>query len=259
MTEEQIKKGFWAFDSKQNWPPEAISYFEDYLPSEKLNLDITQLYLSSSKQKKVISIWCEKLKELTEVKYLWLSSYINQQIFDVVCNMQNLEGLWINWSGIKNIESIVNLKELKHFRLGSSSKLESISVIGNLNSLITLGFEQLNKITDFSVISNLTRLEGLGLNGSMWTAQKINTLKPIEKLINLKYLTTINSRIQDKSFEPILKLPNLIRFDSSWNYPASEFAKLKNMPNLKYGNIETSLKEIRETFHERQNRITTNL
>jgi len=117
-----------------------------------------------------------------------------------------------------------------------------------MKSLITLELEQINKITDFSPIFNLTQLNGLGLDGGMWTAQKIDSLKSIEKLEGLFYLTLTNTRIIDKSFDPIKLLKNLIRFNSSWNYPKSEFAKLKTMPNLKYGNVETTLEEIKKSF-----------
>jgi hypothetical protein len=53
-----------------------------------------------------------------------------------------------------------------------------------------------------------------------------------------RFLTLINTRLTDKSFDPILNLMNLERFDSSWNYPESEFEKLKSLPNLRYGNVE---------------------
>jgi hypothetical protein len=68
-------------------------------------------------------------------------------------------------------------------------------------------------------------------------------------LFNLKYLTLTNSRIQDKSFDPLLKLVELVRFNSSWNYPEAEFDKLKSLPNLKYGNVETSWRELKEKLY----------
>jgi hypothetical protein len=97
----------------------------------------------------------------------------------------------------------------------------------------------------------LTGLEGLGLDGSIWTAQKIDTLKPLAPLKNLKYLTLTNTRLKDKSFDPILKLTELVRFESSWNYPEGEFQKLKALPKLKYGNVETSWKELKAELDEK--------
>ncbi|GJQ61069.1 MAG: hypothetical protein SCALA702_01220 [Melioribacteraceae bacterium] len=237
-------ESFWKWDKSKSWPPESITELEDYTQTKRLSLFITQLPLKPHIQKKLVEAWCERLGKLEEVKYLWFTSRVNQKMFDAACNMPNLEGLWIKWSGIRRIDEIVKLNKLKHLHLGSSSKVESIDVLKQMNNLETLELEQLNLISDFSILSNLTQLRRLGIDGSIWTAQKIESLKPISKLVNLQYLSTTNSKIQDKSFEPLLGLENLIRFNCSWNYPLEEFEKLKKMKNLKYGNVETSLKEI---------------
>jgi Leucine-rich repeat (LRR) protein len=222
-----------------------------YQPSETLVLNITQLAISSYRQNKNIERWCRELPNLEEVKSLWFVSRVNQKMFDAACRMPNLEGLFIKWSGIKNIDNLRLLKKIQHFHLGSSSQVESIEVVGEMDSLVTLDLQQLNRISDFNIISELTSLEGLGIDGSVWTTQTIDTLKPLANLRNLKYLTLINTRIKDKSFDPILNLTELVRFESSWNYPEAEFEKLKSLPKLKYGNVETSWKELKAQLDER--------
>ncbi|QNR25168.1 leucine-rich repeat domain-containing protein [Croceimicrobium hydrocarbonivorans] len=244
MTEQQLKKGYWHVDKESKLPNQVISLVDDYLPAERLRLLITQTHLSPYQQKKNYEHWCEILPSLSEVKTLYLPSKVNQKIFDAVCQMPNLEGLHIKWSGIKKLDSLVNLKKLKHFYLGSSSQVQSIEVFTELSNLESLETENLKLISDFSAIAKLQQLQGLGINGSMWTAQKIDSLEPIRNLKELKYLSLRNSQIKDKSFDPILGLQQLVRFDSSWNYPESEFDKLKTMANLRYGNIQTSGKEI---------------
>jgi hypothetical protein len=246
MTDEQIKKGFWYWDMDNKWPPDSITYIENFRPLTKLNLNITQLGLKTSDQKKLLQFWCNELTKLTSVKYLWFSSRVNQEMFEAACDMENLEGLYIKWSGIKTIDSLRKLKNLKHLHIGSSAQVESIRVFRDINWLTTLNLEQLNKVTDFSDIANMTNLQGLGIDGSIWTAQKIDTLKPFGQLSELKYLTLTNTRTKDKSFDPLMNLKDLVRFNSSWNYPVTEFEKLKRLPNLKYGNVETSWIEIKE-------------
>ncbi len=246
MNEEQIKNGFWYLDRKNNWPPDSISYLENYRQETRLNLNITQLDISTSEQKKLVKSWCLELPKLTSVRFLWFCSRVNQDMFEAACKMENLEGLFIKWSGIKDIDSLVNLKNLKHLHIGSSGQIENIKVFRNINWLSTLNLEQLNKVSDFTDISEMINLKGLGIDGSVWTTQKIDTLKPIGHLTALKYLTLTNTQIKDKSFDPILNLKELIRFNSSWNYPETEFQKLKSLPNLKLGNIETSWKELKE-------------
>lgn len=246
MTDEQIKKGFWYWDMDNKWPPNSISYIENFRPVTKLNLNITQLGLKTGDQKKLLQFWCNEMPKLKTVRYLWFCSRVNQEMFEAACEMDNLEGLFIKWSGIKKIDSLLKLKNLKHLHIGSSAQIENIRVFRDINWLTTLSLEQLNNVTDFTDIAGMTNLQGLGIDGSIWTAQKIDTLQPIGQLRGLKYLTLTNTRTKNKSFDPILNLKELVRFNSSWNYPVREFEKLKGLPNLKYGNVETSWTEIKE-------------
>jgi len=244
LKDDEIKRGFWYKDYESKFPPKSITRVEDYYPKSKLNLVITQLDSVPKIQKKIVEQWCELLPSLTDVKYLWLCSKVSQHIFDAVCKMPNLEGLYIKWSSVKDISNLRSIKNLKHLHFGSSAQIESIDVFRDLTSLVTLDIENFKKIVDFSPVSSLENLQGLGINGSIWTAQKLNSLKPLENLVGLKYLTLYNTKILDKSFQPLMKLKNLVRFNSSWNNPETEFEKLKLLPNLKYGNIETSFKEV---------------
>ncbi|MEO6613549.1 MAG: hypothetical protein ABIT05_16250 [Chitinophagaceae bacterium] len=241
LTEEQILKSTWWAD--KNWPEKSITEIEQYQPASYLRLFITQQSLTAGAQKRLIDSWCKLLPTLSELNYLWFPSRVTQQMFDAACQMPNLEGLYIKWSGIQRLDLLKNNTVLKHFHLGSSSKIESITPLTGLKAIETLELEQLNKITDFSPVFTLHNLLGLGLDGSMWTTQKIDTLRGVENLNQLQYLSLANSKIKDKSFDPLLKLNNLVRFSCSWNYPEEEFDKLKALPALKYGNIQTSWKE----------------
>lgn len=251
LSQEDIRWGYWDWIRAQKRLPDHITYVKDYKPSETLILNITQLGIISYYQNKIVDQWCKELPYLREVRNLWFVSRVNQKMLDAACRVPKLEGIFIKWSGIKNIDALRIPKKLRHLYLGGSSQGESIDVLGELDSLVTLDLEQLNRISDFRFLSKLTSLEGLGIDGSIWTAQKIDTIKPLANLHNLKYLTLTNTRIQDKSFDPILGLTELVRFNSSWNYPEAEFEKLKAMPKLKYGNIETSWKELKAQLDER--------
>jgi Leucine-rich repeat (LRR) protein len=251
LTKEQIQWGFWGWSEGPNPPLERITLFEQYQRTESLRLEITQLdHYSYYQQTKIVDKWCTELPNLEEVKYLWFVSRVNQKMFDAACRAPNLERLFIKWSGIKNIDALSIPKKLRHLWLGDSSQVENIDVLGELDHLVTLSLNQLNKISEFNVLSKLTNLEGLGINGGTWTPQKIDTLKPLANLVNLKYLTLINTRLKDKSFDPILNLTELVRFESSWNYPEAEFEKLKSLPKLKYGNVETSWKEVKAQLNK---------
>lgn len=247
MTEREAQYGFWHIDRERNFPPKGITQLEEYNGGEWLALAITQLGGSASQQKKIIDQWCALLPTLTNVKYLWLYTRTNQKIFDAVCRVPNLEGLWVKWgAGVTDITALTNLTKLKHLHLAAFSKVESIAILEAFTNLETLELEQFNKITDFTVVGKLTQLQGLGLDGSMWTTQKIDTLKPLQSLKKLRYLTLTATQILDKTFDPILGLPELTMLSCSWNYPLSEFEKLKHIPQLKYGNVQTSWEEVKK-------------
>lgn len=244
MTEKEIKRGFWDYDPTNNYPPKFIDHPCQYNGETLLAFRINkQTEETTLQNKKRVELWCSTLPKLNKVKYLW-TFWTNQKVFDAICEMPDLEGLHIAWGGgVTNIDSLSKLRQIKHLHLEGFTKVENIEVLGTLDTLETLELEHFKKISDFSVLSKLTQLIGLGLDGSIDVAQKIDTLKPLQTLTKLKYLTTTHSQIKDKSFGPILGLNELVRFSCSWNYPASEFEKLKSMPSLKYGNVETTFAE----------------
>ena len=98
--------GLWNYDPKNPDPPDLISYPEQYQGEDQLNLECTQLDITSYRQKKLVEKWCNVLPELSDVKILWFKSRVNQALFEAACQMTNLEGLWVKWSGIKSIDSI---------------------------------------------------------------------------------------------------------------------------------------------------------
>lgn len=119
-----------------------------------------------------------------------------------------------------------------------------------MRNLSWLNLVQFNKIDDFTPVSGLVRLKYLGINGSLWTQQRLRSLKPLAGLTELRLLTLFNTRTVDNSFDPLLGLRKLERFDCSWNYPEAEFAKLKRLPSLKYGNVQTTWKEVQQKLRQ---------
>jgi hypothetical protein len=83
----------------------------------------------------------------------------------------------------------------------------------------------------------MKNLKGLGLNGSMYSTLKIDSLEPIGRLSNLKYLQLINTSIKDKSIKPLLSLKKIecLRLTNKWSENDFELLRI-NLPLLKYGN-----------------------
>mgnify|MGYP002396452061 CR=1 FL=1 len=79
-------------------------------------------------------------------------------MFDAACQMLNLEGLYVKWSGIKSAEAICEAKHLRFFHLGSSPALTSIEPLRFMHMLEWLGLENIKRINNLEPIGELTAL-----------------------------------------------------------------------------------------------------
>ncbi|AWA31029.1 hypothetical protein HYN48_13580 [Flavobacterium magnum] len=229
MTQHQIEKGFWCYQPTNDFPPKGISLLEDYDGNETLNL-----YLENSSH---VKAWSKFLPTLENVKFLWISSNVNQELFESICNMKNLIGLNIEKNSIKNIDAIGNVSTLTFLRLANFTTIENIKSLSLLISLEVLELENFKNVSDFQIIGKLKKLQGLSISGSMFSSQRIENIDFIKSLTSLKYLMLINSKMTDKNFDALLNLHQLETFYSSYNYPRTEFEKLKSLPNLKTTNL----------------------
>ena len=167
----------------------------------------------SEKEKKLLTDWDEIFETLDNVKRLKISIY-NQEILNSVCKIPNLSELIIENSNFEDISPLKKLEKLTRLEINYNSKLTNIDSISNLK-LKQLKFEQCFNITNYEAIGKIKTLKGLSLNGN-WTAPKnlkINSLIPFEQLSDLEHLDLDHSIVVDKSFESILKMTKLKRFD----------------------------------------------
>ena len=160
---------------------------------------------------------------------LWVHFKVSQAMFDAICEMRNLETLWIKWSGIKSIESIAKLEQLQDLHIGSSTQIESIKPLVHLRTLKWLYLENIKKIRDISPLGECPQLLGLGVEGSMWTTQKIESLHPLSRLTELRFLSLANLRSADTSLKPLHGLHKLERLCVPAWWPAAEMEELKRI------------------------------
>ena len=195
IPDQIVKQGFWYYQREPNFPPKESQSIDDGIVDDRLCLTIIESNIATPYQKrKIKDSWANDIRGNEIIRTLWLPFKVNQEMFDAVCTLPNLEGLWIKWSDIKSIKEIRKLKKLKFLRIGSSTQLNDISVLSAMNQLLWLELENLKEISDFSVIDNLVNLRGLAIEGSMWTTQRIDSLRCLKNLGNLAYLSLGNTR-----------------------------------------------------------------
>jgi hypothetical protein len=235
LSEKDIEQGYWYYRPEEQFPPKSIMFPDEYEGDHRLNVICTQTDLPASRQKKLVKEWCQTFPKLENVKILWLSSKVNQDLFEAVCEMKNLIGLNIKWSAIKRIDSIQKLKVLLYLNLGGSSQVESIDCLGNKRDLVWLEIDNFKKISDILALSQLSQLRGLSLEGSMWTTQIVDSLAPIGQLTNLEFLSIANLRAKDKTLAPLFNLKKLKTLHTAKWWPKSEMSKLnKELPELAF-------------------------
>jgi len=237
LTEQQIKKGFWYFDPAQQFPPECISHLDEYKGGDTLNIACTQLSVGAAEQRSIVKQWCKSLSSLANVKFLWFSSRVSQEMFEAVSDMPSLEGLYIKWSGIKSIASISAIPNLKFFYLGNSGALKNIDILSDMRKLVVLELVHMPKISDLAPLTTLTQLEGLGVEGGMEKTQIVDSLAPLSNLVGLRYLFLANLKSKDNTLKPLSSLHSLMNLRTAWWWQDAEFQMLRMaLPNLKYGN-----------------------
>jgi hypothetical protein len=101
-----------------------------------------------------------------------------------------------------------------------------------------LEIENFKRIRELDPIGDLTQLEGLAIEGSTWTTQVVESLEPLARLRNLKYLFLSNLRSQDNSLAPLRELDSLVHLRTAFWWPEGEFNELRvSLPRLKYGSL----------------------
>ena len=185
----------------------------------------------SDKEMRLIEEWDEVFQTLNNVKRLKINIY-NQEILNSLHKIPNLTELIIENSFFEDIAPLIKLENLSRLEIYYNSKLTNIEAIRSLN-LKQLKFENCFNIVNYEIIGKIKSLKGLSLNGN-WTARKnfkINSLIPFEELENLEHLDLNYSIIVDKSFESILRMTNLKRFDYLATIKRDTRNKIKNSHN----------------------------
>jgi hypothetical protein len=98
-----------------------------------------------------------------------------------------------------------------------------------MTSLIWLGIESFTRIRCLNPLEKLIGLEGLTVEGSIWTTQHVDTLVPIGKLLNLRYLAITNLRSMDQTLSTLFTLRQLEVFHAAKWWAANEIDELQRL------------------------------
>ncbi|HEY9825416.1 MAG TPA: hypothetical protein V6D19_08215 [Stenomitos sp.] len=219
---------YWHYRPKENFPPKAIRFKSEYQGESRLSLSITQTDLPSKKQRDLVREWCDILPTLSTIRTLWFHSKVTQELFEAVCRMPKLEGLYIKWSCINDLAPISALSNLTRLHIGGAPSAASIEALCNLKNLVDLELENVTAAKNLSFLEQLPQLKSLELSGDSNSLKslRIETLRPVSKLAELEKLSIFTATVDDESLEPIGELPKLKYLFLSNQFKMEEYAKL---------------------------------
>lgn len=208
---------------------------EKFAHLDSLYLRCTQTRLPDTAQRKLLKIWCEVIPQLN-ITSLTLATRTPQGLVDAACQLSELKHLHIGWGGTKTLEPIRNCQKLQSLQINSTPSLVGLEALPSLQSLRKLKIENVRAAQDLEFVSEIKTLTEFGICGSMWTDQKVDTLRPLAKLQGLETLHLIATRILHEGLKPLHGMPNLRALHASFFYTASEFEALRSStPSLTSG------------------------
>ena len=249
LTEKQIEYGYNYFH-KDEPDKRCIVEVSDYKGEEELIINCTQLgdsftpqYKTAKDKKRVLEEWCDFLKNnKTTFTELTFVTKMPQELFNAVCEQENLKKLHIKWGIYPDISNLANLTKLEYLHLGSGASVSNIEAISKLKNLVALSVENFQKINDYSPLIGLKNIESLSIEGDGLGPQYIhvNSLDFLTEMKQLRFFSFLTARLKSKDYTPILCLENLEHLSLR---PCRETKKLYDelikLPKLKYGLLIT--------------------
>lgn len=203
----------------KHWPPCVTSARDISQWSSRASL-----YREKNSHRGISS--CTHLKSL-------IAKQVNQDFLEEISRLNGLEYLELEVLTAGDLATVCKLPGLRTLKIDSPRKISDFSPLHKLPSLTRLFIQNAKHLSSLEAFSTAHNLISLGIEGSIYTAQKIHSLKPLAGLSSLEALFLTNVRLQDKDLSDLCGIPNLKVLECARFAPKSSFAKLRDhMPNL---------------------------
>jgi hypothetical protein len=192
-----------------------------FVSGEDVPLDAEYASLSRDKASHKGIGRCAALKELA-------AAGANQAFLDEIGDLAQLEYLDLAWPlTAADPGPLPRLTELRHLVINSPRNVTDFTPLLDLPRLERLFIENAKHMRDLDWLRPLgDRLVALGVEGSMWTPQPIDSLAPLEGFA-LEALFLTNTRLADQDLAPVATMPNLRFLGTGLNAPKAQFMALK--------------------------------
>lgn len=141
---------------------------------------------------------------------VWAEDKVKQERLEEICENTSLVSLSLQWPTLAtSLEPLTKLTNLRMLRLDSPRNIEDFTPIGKLYRLERLEIENAKHLYNLRWMLPLKdRLEVLGLDGSINTTQKLESLDPLDGF-TFRKLTMTSTSVADKDLSPLITCRNL--------------------------------------------------
>ncbi|MBL4828394.1 MAG: hypothetical protein JKY55_00640 [Aliivibrio sp.] len=162
-----------------------------------------------------------------------LAKQVNQEFLNEISELKNLEYLELETVTAETLVKLSDLPNLRYLKIQGVRKASDFITLLDIKSLEKLFIESAKNLGSIDFISGAQQLVVLGLEGGMYTKQKLDSVKAISGLANLEALYLSSVQLLDKNLDYLSSNPKLSYLSSARFAPKSSFDSLKTlMPNI---------------------------
>ena len=158
------------------------------------------------------------------------ASAVNQEFLDEICELEELEYLWLGWPiTAHDLSRMAGLDKLRFLKVDSPRNVTDFQVLTDLPALRQLFVENAKHLTGLEWLEPLKdRLWALGIEGGMWTTQRVPGLSPLAGF-TFEALFLTSTRLKNKDLTPLAACPNLRYLACARFAPKSHFDELERL------------------------------
>lgn len=156
------------------------------------------------------------------------ASSVDQAYLDEIGELESLEYLWLGWPvTARDLTPLTRLQRLRFLKLDSPRNVTDFAPLTRLPALTHLFTENAKHMDGLEWLEPLAaRLTSLGIEGSMWTMQKVPALAPLAGFaFEALFMTSV--RLVEKDLTPLASCANLRHLGCARFAPRERFDELE--------------------------------
>lgn len=156
-----------------------------------------------------------------------LAYNVDQGYFDELCELEQLECLYLESVTAADLSAIARLGSLQRLIINGATRIQGLEWIASLGPAVrSLAIEHAPRVSPIEPLTMLTRLTALAVERSLNADMHVSTLQPLANLQQLEYLFLTALRVDDKGLAPLQSLKSLKVLDFADRYARGEIDAL---------------------------------